>query len=325
MRVVVVGAGGRYKTEASIVRGARSLGHHSRLVNAVMLSRYVGPLAGRTARYMIDQMEPDFLILTRHAIKLGAASIREIVRGRRAAFWYFDPKPRADILVLARIVGTMYSTYLGQLDEYRAAGIPEVRFLPQALDPKMDAPASHAPERYHCETSFVGSGQFRYRDEVLRAVAAVSRLQIRGPGWKGAPADLPVVGGTVRGRRFAKVIKGAAISLGASAHLEQDADRASASNRMWKILGCGGFYLGRHVDGIEHFAVEGRHCVWYRTTGEAAELVRHYLGDASLREEIAVAGRQHALEHHTYAHRVALLLAGKEYDIPHVTHDHSTS
>jgi spore maturation protein CgeB len=273
---------------------------------------------------MIDQMEPDFLVLTRHAIKLGTASIREIVRGRRAAFWYFDPKPRADILVLARIVGSMYSTYLGQLDEYRAAGIPEVRFLPQALDPKMDAPAAHAPERYHCDTSFVGSGQFRYRDEVLRAVAAVSRLQIRGPGWKGAPADLPVVGGTVRGRRFAKVIKGAAISLGASAHLEQDADRASASNRMWKILGCGGFYLGRHVDGIEHFAADGRHCVWYRTTNEAAELVRHYLGDASLRAEIAAAGRQHALAHHTYAHRVALLLAGKEYDIPHAAHDHST-
>ena len=85
-------------------------------------------------------------------------------------------------------------------------------------------------------------------------MAQVSRLQIRGPGWRNAPSDLPVVGGPVYGKRLAQVIRGAAISLGASSHPGQDRDRFSASNRMWKVLGSGGFYLGRHVDGIESFA-----------------------------------------------------------------------
>lgn len=320
MRVVVLGAGGRYKTEASIVRAARSLGHRCRLVNAVMLARYAGPLAGRAARYMTDELQPDFLILTRHAVRLGAPSLREMLRRRPSAFWYFDFLPKSDVLMLGRLAGTMYTTYLAQLDTYRAAGIPEVRFLPQGVDPRMDAPAASAPDSYACDTSFVGSGQYRYRDEVLRAVASVSRLQIRGPGWEGAPPDLPVAGGAVRGRRLARVVKAAAISLGASALPEQDLDRASASNRMWKIFGCGGFYLGRYVPDIEHFAVDGRHCAWYRDSDEAAELTRHYLANPDLRERIAAAGRALALEHHTYAHRVELLLAGKGYEIEGAGH-----
>ena len=119
----------------------------------------------------------------------------------------------------------------------------------------------------------------------------------------------------MHGNRLAQVIRGAAISLGASAYPEQDADRASASNRMWKILGCGGFYLGPYVRDIEHFAEGGRHCDWYRSPAEAAELVRHYLAHADVRRRIAEAGRAHALQHHTYASRLELLLAGRAYEL----------
>ena len=280
-----------------------------------MLARYAGPLAGRAARYMTDELQPDFLLFTRHAIGLGIPALREMVRSRPSAFWYFDSSMKPDVLALARLVGTLYTTCLAKVDAYRAAGVPEVRFLPQGVDPRLDAPAASAPAKYICETSFIGSGQYRHRYDVLRAIASVSRLQIRGPGWKGAPPDLPVAGGAVRGRRLARVVKGAAISIGANAFVEQDLDRASASNRMWKIFGCGGFYLGRFVPAIEHFAADGVHCAWYRDTDEARELTRYYLANSDLRERIASAGRDHALEFHTYAHRVALLLAGKGYEL----------
>jgi spore maturation protein CgeB len=120
----------------------------------------------------------------------------------------------------------------------------------------------------------------------------------------------------VHGKRLAQVIRGAAISLGANSDPRQDREPFSASNRMWKILGGGGFYLGRHVEGIESFATGGRHCAWYRDLTEAAELTRHYLAHAEEREHIAREGRAHALAHHTYAHRVALLLEGKGYPLP---------
>jgi spore maturation protein CgeB len=125
-----------------------------------------------------------------------------------------------------------------------------------------------------------------------------------------------VTGGRIRGARFAQAVRGAAISLGANALAAQDLDRASASNRMWKILGCGGFYLGPRVEGIETFAEDNRHCAWYRDIPHAVSLVRHYLAAPEERALIAAAGRAHALAYHTYAHRLELLLDGRSYELP---------
>lgn len=316
MRIVVLGAGGARKTEASIVRAARALGHECSSVNVVGWSRYAGSLASRGVRYLTDSFEPDFLLATRHAIELGETTLKRLLSGRASAFWYFDLEPKEKVLRLGRMVGKMYVTYFGQMGVYRSAGVGQIGFLPQGVDPQHDTPASFAPEAYRCDTSFVGSGESSYRYEVLRSVAAVSRLQIRGPGWGHAPPDLPVAGGPVHGRRLAQVIRGAAISLGASSYPGQDQERFSASNRMWKILGCEGFYLGRRVEGIESFATHGEHCAWYRDAGEAAELVRHYVTRPEERQRIASDGRAHALAHHTYSHRLALLLAGKDYPLP---------
>jgi spore maturation protein CgeB len=89
------------------------------------------------------------------------------------------------------------------------------------------------------------------------------------------------------------------------------------------VNGCGGFYLGGYVTDIESFAVDGRHCAWYRTPAEAAELARHYLAHPAERRRIAEAGRAHALRHHTYAQRVELLLSDREYRLEHVASDQS--
>lgn len=314
MRVVIVGAGQRRRTEASIARAARALGHPVRLVDALGWRRRLGRLAPRLIRRLVDSFEPDFVILTHHAAAAGEAAIQEMVRGRRAVFWYFDFKPTPNALMLGRVAGTMRVTYLAQLDAYRAAGIPDVGFLPQGLDPEVDKPARQFPARFRCDVSFVGSGQYPHRYDVLRAVAASCRLQIRGPGWEEAPPDLPVAGGAVYGRRFAQVIRGAAISLGADSLPEQAEDQASASNRMWKIMGCGGFYLGPFVEGIERMAQGGVHCAWYRGPSHAVELVHEFLGDPERRARVALVGRAHALAHHTYAHRVRLLLDGGAFE-----------
>ena len=315
MRIVVLGAGGARKTEASIVRAARALGHSCRLVDVVRWRRYAGAWSGPIVSYRTQSFEPDFILVTRHAIELGEPALRRLFRGRNAAFWYFDYEPKAKVLSLARTVGRMYVTCLSHVDYYRAAGVEEVHFMPQGVDPEYDIPATTAPGQYQCDASFVGSGQASHRYPVLRAVAAVSRLQIRGHGWNTAPADLPVAGGPVYGNRLRQVIRGASISLGANSHPAQDTERASVSNRMWKVLGCGGFFLGRRVDDIESFAKDGLHCAWYRDETHAADLTRHYLSQPEARDRIAQAGRAHALQQHTYAHRVALLLEGKGYPL----------
>jgi len=297
------------------VRAARALGHECRLVNVVGWSRRAGPLTGRAVRYLTDAFAPDFVLLTRHAVLAGEPALRAVLRGRERAFWYFDLHPKPAVVALGRLAERMAVTGPRQVDVFRAAGVPLVQYVPQGVDPEWDTPAAAPRPDDRCDFSFVGSGQYPHRHAVLRALATVGRLQIRGPGWEHAPSDLPVAGGPVHGHRLAEVIRGAAISLGAHAYPEQDVARASASNRMWKIFGCGGFYLGPWVEDIDCFAAGGRHCAWYRSTADAVELARHYLGSPTERRRIAVAGRAHALRHHTYARRLELLLAGRNYDL----------
>jgi Glycosyl transferases group 1 len=317
MRVAVIGAGKRYRTEASIAHAVRSLGHPCRLVDVLGWTNRLGRLALPFLQRYAQAFESDLVILTRAAYRLGEDNLRALVRGRRSAFWYFDIRdtPREETLTLARLADVMYTTYLQEVAVFRAAGIADVRFLPQGMDPELDRPASRIPAEYRCDVSFIGSAGGADRHAILRSIAEVADVQIRGPGWEQARGKLPVRGGPLWGPRFAQAVGGAKISLGANSVVEQAAQRASASNRMWKVLGCGGFFLGRYVEGIEHFARDGVYCAWYRDNADAVAKVREYLADPERRQRIAAAGRAHALAHHTYAHRLELLLAGRGYEL----------
>ncbi len=296
----------------AIVRAARSLGHTCRLLDVAGWRRRLGGLADALVTRLAEGFRPDAVIFTRHAHHLDPEHIHGLCTGRVAGVWYFDyaPTPAPELIQLARAAGRLFVTCRSQLDAYRAAGIPEVLFLPQAMDPAYDRPATRVPSRYRCDLSFVGSGQYSDRHELLRRLAAVGKLQIRGPGWEDV-TGLPVAGGPVWGPRFARVVAGAAISIGAHAIAGQEQQIACDSNRIWKVLGCGGFYLGAWQPGSEEFARHGVHCAWYRGAEEALAMAERYLAAPDERAAIADTGREHALRHHTYAHRLPLLLEGR--------------
>ena len=130
MRVIVLGAGGSHKTETAIARAIRSLGHGCRHVNVVGWTRYLKGLALPVVRRLVDSFEPDVLLVTRPAIRLGADRLRALLRGRRSVFWYFDlaGQPLPDALALGRSVDTMFVTTLSQVARYRAAGACLAKF-----------------------------------------------------------------------------------------------------------------------------------------------------------------------------------------------------
>src|SRR3954470_5415449 len=105
MRIAVLGAGGTRRTELAIVRAARSLGHQCSLINVVGWSRYAGAVSSRIVRYLTDAFSPDFLIFTRHAMEVGEATLRRVLRNRPSVFWYFDLEPREKVVSLGRLVG----------------------------------------------------------------------------------------------------------------------------------------------------------------------------------------------------------------------------
>src|SRR6266705_2967278 len=143
MRVIVLGTAGAHKTETAIARAVRTLGHPCRHVNVVGWTRYLKALAYPVVRRLVDSFEPDLLIVTRPAIRLGAERLRTLIRGRRSAFWYFDlaGSPLPDALALGRSVDTMFVTTPSQVERYRTAGVAAVLHLPQGMDPVTDRPA----------------------------------------------------------------------------------------------------------------------------------------------------------------------------------------
>ena len=315
MRVAVIGAGGTHKTETAIARAVRSLGHACRQINAPLWRKRFGGLGPPLARRRVEGFAPDLVLVTLPALALGEECLSGILQGRRSAFWLFDlaEPPLERALRLARLTEVLYLTVPGQVDAYREAGAGVVRYLPQGVDPRYDRPTPCARPRYHSDIAFVGSGQYLERHEVLKAVSTVGDLHIYGPGWEHNPYGLPVHGGSVRGRAFAEVVRGAAISLGASANPSRARVLGASSNRMWKVLGCGGFFLGDYVEGVEALARGGEHCAWYRSPADAADLARSYLAEPDRRQQIAAAGHAYALAHHTYAHRLDLLLNDRGY------------
>ena len=306
-RIAVFGKRGHHRTEASIARAAAALGHAVLFIDVGTWRRFGTTLL----RWRLDAFGADTLLFTRYAAELGEDRVRRLATGRWAATWYFDLPLTPEVLLLGRATGRVFTTYYDGVAQYRAAGIPEAHWLPQGMDPLIDAPATSWPAEYGCDASFIGSGPFPHRWPALRAVAKVCDLQIRGPGWEGAPTDLPVKGGDIRGADFARATCAAKISLGASFSPEQQAARYSASNRMWKVMGCGGFYLGEQVEGIEMFGAQGVHCGWYRGPEDAAAQARYWLDHPEERVRVAAQGRAHALAGHTYAHRLELLLQGR--------------
>jgi len=314
MRVLIIGAGGRHRTEHSLLRAARSLGHTARLLDAPW-HRRAGPIGLRLAIWRLERFEPDFVLCTRHAMALGDATLRPALQRRRSAFWYFDavsPIP-ASVRLLASLTGMTFATYGFQTEAFGALGL-ESRFLPQGADPAADHPAARAAGAWRCDISFVGSGLYPRRQQLLQSLAARFRLQIRGPSWESAPPDLPVAGGRVRPAGFRSAVRGALVSLGINALESQSAERlGGTSNRLWRVLACGGCYLGEHVSGVERFATAGEHALWYRSTEEAVALAERAVAEPELRSRLADSGRRHVLAHHTYAHRIPLLLAGQGY------------
>jgi hypothetical protein len=314
-RLAILGAWAPHRDEDAYARAARRLGAEARVFDVLGWHRRLRALAPALLEYSIERYDPDFILCTREAQRLGAARLDRLFRGRSTAMWHVDPRPQTGVIDLARRCGTLYLTYAAQLEQYRRDGVPVVRFLPQAMDPDRDVPATSTRPEYQCDASFVGSGPYPYRWPVLEAVASQFTLQVRGPGWKDAKTSFPIAGKSVHGSEFAKVVRGAAASLGANAMPEQEEDYASASNRMWKIFGCGGAYVGPYVRGIEQFAEGETHCLWYRSPAECVEQVRRLVGDPAFRSAMSARAHAHALAAHTYDHRMQMLLTGAEYPL----------
>ncbi len=82
------------------------------------------------------------------------------------------------------------------------------------------------------------------------------------------------------------------------------------SDRPYETVGRGGFLLMTHVPGLEEHFTDREHLVFWDAGNfsQLDQLIDAYLSDPDERLRISTAGQAHVRAHHTYRHRLVVLL-----------------
>ena len=85
--------------------------------------------------------------------------------------------------------------------------------------------------------------------------------------------------------------------------------KTAVNQRVFDVPACGGFLLSDYQEDMDRFFEVGKEAICFRTTEEAVSLAAYYLGKDTERRKIAEAARRRVLAEHTYARRMASLVA----------------
>jgi hypothetical protein len=107
------------------------------------------------------------------------------------------------------------------------------------------------------------------------------------------------------GREMVSICQGAKIMLGTNYRNDIP---GYWSDRIYVVMGAGGFYLGQYVPGLESQFKDGVHCAFYDGMDDMEEKVAWWLSHDAERERCRKAGHKLIHKCHTYIHRVGDLL-----------------
>ncbi|HUH12417.1 MAG TPA: glycosyltransferase, partial [Longimicrobiales bacterium] len=304
--------------ESALLRALRRRGATAALLDDRRLAQLLGT-RGATAwlRARGAAFRPDRIILGK-ARGIRPAALARLSERVPTALWYQDLRvpPDPGIVALARAVRVLFLTAGGQAPAWRALGVETTRFLPGAADPELDRPV--APEAgYDADVAFIGSGYDAYRAELLCRLAERFRVRVWGPGWERWGGRLGWTGQTARPEDFPRICASARIVLGVNPSFQVDTRVwGYASNRMWRVVASGGFYLGHATPGARWLLRDGEHCAFYDDEPDALRQIERYLGDDALRRRVREEGGRFVRRHHTFDRRLDNLLTGRGFENP---------
>jgi spore maturation protein CgeB len=88
------------------------------------------------------------------------------------------------------------------------------------------------------------------------------------------------------------------------------------SDRTWRVILAGGFFLGHGTPELKRMLREGDHCAWYADIDSCLAQCGYYLGNAAQRERVRREGQVFVRQHHTFDQRIHNLLSGEEFHNP---------
>lgn len=108
--------------------------------------------------------------------------------------------------------------------------------------------------------------------------------------------------------QYAKALQLLAISV----HNHDSGGDGLLVGRVWESLGCGALLLTKDSPLLRKHFTPGLHVVTYADAADCKAKVEYYLAHRQAREDIAAAGHEEAMRHHTYLCRARAILAGLE-------------
>jgi hypothetical protein len=325
VRVVIVGRTKNDRVESGLARALRRMGHHAIQVDDRKLRQRIGSKAGSAwLRAKVAAFRPDHVWFFKpHDVEVSAF----VALGARARLtqWYRDltPPPDPDFYKLidrARHVHRVFMTAGGQTEVWRAHGIENVSWLPNAADRDIDVPSAPDP-RFACDVAFIGRGVWPGQDysraEFLVRVAEKFHVRVWGQEWDRWAKQLNWDGSVAYGEDFRRICASAKIVLDIQPALWSKVnDQLYSSNRMVRVMASGGFCLSQGAPPLQQLFRDGEHCAWYQTDDEAMAQIEKYLANGALRERVRVQGRDFVYDHHMLENRVHNLLTGEAYTNP---------
>jgi spore maturation protein CgeB len=94
---------------------------------------------------------------------------------------------------------------------------------------------------------------------------------------------------------------------------------SSVNQRVFDVPACGAFILTDYQDSLPGLFEPEQECVFYSEPEEIPDLIRFYLKNPSVARAVTLKARSRVLEEHTYAHRLARIIAHmrQRYGKPH--------
>jgi len=184
----------------------------------------------------------------------------------------------------------------GHLDKWQQLGV-NYRLLRQGIH-EPEAHYGTPEEAPHPSIVFIGTASYPERGKMIDHLHAVFGNEFRHYGRGGTARE-------IRGQALNNVLASAKIVVGDSVPSPH-----YWSNRIYEVLGRGGFLLHPQVEGLDTEFTDGVHYSGY-IFGDLNDLdqkIRYYLKHEDEREKIRRAGHEHCKAHYTYTHRCKQLL-----------------
>jgi len=185
----------------------------------------------------------------------------------------------------------------------KAAGLANVYYMPYGFD-KDEYYKINKRKKFNI--TFMGSAQTNKPPEEDQRAQIINVLRgfgirVFGKTLKGRVDKSIRVSRFRTNRKMNRVYNQSKINLNIpliNSALPEFVDQYHPKNRFYDIPGSGNFMISGYVDEFNEQFNEGIHCAYYHDIDDLCSKVEYYLTHEREREEIALAGYHHALEHH---------------------------